>query len=551
MSNPRRNTIWRCHARNLRSFANAVLSAQSLVVCAVFGLLLGTTTSHAFGQQNQQQLLQDLKRLLEESQRSESSPDLVDPSNSLRRSTQSATRELQQIRHVLGTVSQEGSALVDSLYRELQRVPGIRSILGEVMKLQATLTIILERSYHVSNHADISPDLLELDRDWRVLSYRLSMVRGLGRESRHHIKQINDFKSKLSTALKIEPQLDKTALILEANSVSVDLRNLVEDIRVELEDTGQLDPLLLLGRKVQKEANHLSHSIADGADYKTIVREFKHLKANWSPLAAKLEPFENQLVERDIRRIHRANHALHKLLWIPEEADWQELSSLTRMLTRDVRSLYDELSLNRLIEMPNSREVFQTASAHSDACKRLEDAIARKMTPKELAARFDPVRKSWLAFANDMVRFKGTKTWASMKDINVTVASLQTALHVEPGFDREVIAESIATMESLSDHLRYDMKTWLDRREYSRSSYRTQYLREVKEFSQDTHAFHEAIVNGADVKQLRQRSAELYGQWRKMTRYFPQCRSPERKHLMETSRKMTASLVQLQTQLAL
>lgn len=522
------------------------------VVC---GLVVMGLSSVAYCQsgdvQSQQELILDLKRMLIESHRSQVAPREMDPTLTLPPSQSQASQELIQIRRFLPSVSQEGALLVDSLYSDLQRAPGIRSLLSDVFKLNAALTVLVERSKYVSDHEKIRPDLSALDRDWRNLSFRLSHVRGISKDSRAHIEKINKYKSQLSKALKIEPQLDSRELLRQADTVNVSIRILVDDIKIELEETGRLDPLLVEGRKIQKDARRFADMISGEAGYDDVVKTFRHFKSHWSRYAAKLESFGNRRVERGILRVHHSNHALHKLLWVPESSDWNQLSALTGMLTRDIEKLFEDLSLNQLISLSNSREVVRSASTCSRACKHLDDGVTQKLKPLDLADRFEPVQKSWFTFANHMRQFKGSKVWASMKEMNETVVALREALQVQPGFDREQVAESAATLENLADHLEFDMKTWLDRREFAGTSRRARYLSEASDFVKNTHSFHQAIVNDADVKELQRRSSILWDEWHRLSRYLPMCRTSERDHLMQISRDMTTALVQSQTQLAL
>src|SRR5690606_4727395 len=134
----------------------------------------------------------------------------TDPRSTLppSRVVDSPTRELTQLRRSLEDLSRDADDLASMLSEEARRNPEVRTYLTDVLRLRARVSIIAQRAQSQNDHTILMDGLRLLQRDWRLLSVRLSQGRTLGRQTVAQIDRINQQAKALGEDLKIAPQLN-------------------------------------------------------------------------------------------------------------------------------------------------------------------------------------------------------------------------------------------------------------------------------------------------------------------------------------------------------
>jgi hypothetical protein len=84
-----------------------------------------------------------------------------------------ATPEVAKIRITLSGYQKESAGLYGLLKQESARQPQVRTLLGDALKVQARSASLARRCQTVGDHRLLASESVQLDRDWRVLSYRL------------------------------------------------------------------------------------------------------------------------------------------------------------------------------------------------------------------------------------------------------------------------------------------------------------------------------------------------------------------------------------------
>ncbi|MGH7129167.1 MAG: hypothetical protein ACREIV_11415, partial [Planctomycetaceae bacterium] len=233
--------------------------------------------------------------------------------------------DLSRVRTIIDDFARGASRLSTTVEQELNRVPGLRNEWDDVLKIRARSNVLADRTRTARDIAEIQADIAALDRDWRDLSYQLQQVRGLDRNILEQVQTLDQTADALTKRMSIAPQLNHYELLRQTATLSADLHNLVEDIELELGHSPLQNDLLLAGRKLQHQARRVSMTVADGAEYDTIVAEYRLFQSDWQRLATQLRSVENNYIERTVRRVRNVDQTIHELLWLPHDVDRGQL----------------------------------------------------------------------------------------------------------------------------------------------------------------------------------------------------------------------------------
>ena len=316
----------------------------------------------------------------------------------VRPGTQPTTPQLEKARLILDEVSREANNLTNTLNDEQRRNPSIRPYMSGVLKARARAAVLAQRSFRIADHQELMEDLKSLDRDWRVLSFRLLRIRNLSTAARGSITRINEQEKRLRDTFNVPPQLSRRELFEQTASLSSEFSRLLDDIEVELNRSAERTSLLLHGRKVQQQAHHVLNLVAERDSYDEIVSEYRRFQSLWYPFAARLRPLDNRYLERGVRRISHIDSKVHELLFLPQKLDRQRLMHLTGVLRKDVDSFFDRAPLKLLIDLPNSEQALPTADEFYGLCENFIDCVERGEDYDNLIGCFDYIEETWRSF---------------------------------------------------------------------------------------------------------------------------------------------------------
>ncbi|MEZ6047898.1 MAG: hypothetical protein R3C11_20450 [Planctomycetaceae bacterium] len=515
----------------------------------ILSFLMPTPATSAEITKEQQEVVDQLLKALMKSKENNIATDRAPTS-----ARQNDTKEIVQTRQLLQLVTRESDRLVDELRNLLYSgLPGMNQIFGQALTLKSDLKVLADRANVVHDHRELNDDMKALDRDWRSLAYQLSQMRGLSNNAKQSMQVLNDYATQISNAMNVDPQLDRREVQRQAYILEEQLRNLNNDIRFELGHTDQITDLVQLGGKVRSDAQRLSDTIAEGESYQEIQLAYKSFRNLWRDFVQQLHRFDNRYIERDIMAVYQTDTTIVELLWIPKQTDWAQLTELSYILHRDVRLLFDNIKLSELIALSKPQEAIKTGKTYRDLCDSFKDKVSKQQNENVLAEEFQRLDNAWKYFANDMIELKGTETWNSMKQINNSIVSLRSALLIKPAnYDTDSLVESASNLESMAEHLEFDMQRWLNSSGGSSIPYRREYLENTRQFVNISRDFHQKLADGnRDENLLKTVSTDLLSRWLKLLNGIEQCRTNDRDHLNQTSQEITAELVKIQSELSL
>jgi len=459
--------------------------------------------------------------------------------------------EIRQVQQTLAAFSQESSRLIEALEDDMKRLPGIRPVLGDALQVKAASAVLVEKSARAHDLRWIQEDAQNLDRDWRVLSYRLQQTQELSRPCLQHVDNLNKLDQTLCTLLGIQPQLDRTELIRLTAGLTADLQNLLEEIEIEMPRSPTRDQVVLEGYRARQQARLVSAAIAEPAPYDMVVAEYRRFHNLWTSLAARLRPLPLRRVERNVRRIWQTDREMSELLWIPFSVDRTQLLHLSKILVGDVDDLFDGVSLNMLIDLPAADRVLPTAGEFYGLCEYFLICVEDGQGYPELAGAYRDVEEAWPRFASCFQPLKAGEVPRLLKEIEQAVASLREALGIRPLLDVEMAMQLTALVDNLAEHFEQDVTNHFRQAGGYEKEFQTEVLQTATAFRQTAHHLHEAMTGGNSADHLRRDIAETSQVWDRLYGYVPKFTAEEKAHLQEVAAKLGPALVKLQMLFAL
>ncbi|WP_166820550.1 hypothetical protein [Thalassoroseus pseudoceratinae] len=459
------------------------------------------------------------------------------------------TREMEAARRVLPQVSREADRLTSLLSEDMRRVSGIRPYFDDLLRMRARVAIISQRAQQYNDHNEIHNDLKGLDKDWRLLAYRLSQLSGLSRNTIQQIRTINDYAKEVGKVFEIAPQLDRRALMSQTASLASGVHNLMEDIEVELPRSQQKQNLLLEGRRIQQQAEICYDSVADQEEYRLVLDEYRMFQQMWFPFATKLRPLNNRYLERDVRRINELDHQMHELLWMPHQMDRERLIYISSLLQRDVDDFFVRAPLKLLIELPRADQVLAISDEFYGTCEHFNDVVSRNESTERVVEAYQYVDDAWQSFSGLFRDLKSQAAQQVLSEIEQNIEALATALRFETGsssgnynYDRAI--EAISTLDNLAYHLESDIGRWLST---SRETFRNQAMQDASTLTQRTRRIHEMLIAGADRPDVIREITELDRDWRAVAQWINRCNTVDRPHLDRLANRISPAVAELRT----
>lgn len=456
---------------------------------------------------------------------------------------------LQPIRRAFASFAEESKLLVNGLNNDLDYIPGVRPLLGDAIQIGANAAVLNEKSKQITNKSVLAPEFETLDRQWRSLSYRLRQVQNLDRTCLARVDKLDELDRTLCDSFRIQKQVNRRDLATRTASIASGLSNLREDIELELEPGDLRNQLVLTTQKLEQQAEHISYIVNDNADYETLVSEYKRFQDLWYPHAAKLRPIENPYVERNVRRIAQNNKAVHELLWLPQQVDPSQLLYLTSILRKQVDEYFTRAPLKLLIELPAPEQALPTANEFYGMCENFADCVQSGNSRSELIDAFRYIEGSWQTFDRVFRPLKSQKAQVVLNQIEESINGLRDGLYIQKEqFDSSAAVELAAQLANHAEHIDYQANRWLNKK---RPEFRAEAQEATQAFIAKSRRFHESLVRGAAVSQLRKDCFDLYEQWRKVYGFISRCDSEERPELGRLASRTTPALVELRTILEL
>jgi len=459
------------------------------------------------------------------------------------------TKEMRAVRPLVRDFAEEISQLGYDLNDEVRRLPSIRPLLTDTFKVSAQSASLDKTIQRVNDHRLLANEFQDLDAKWRELAFRMTNTRGIGRPIVERIAAINDLNEQIDDAIGMRPQVNRRELFQKTNDLATDLKNLLDDIQVELGARESQQFKLGLNRARQQVLNIAALVDENNIDTELVTEEYKQFQALWYPQRAKLQEYDNRYFERSLRRITQTDGEIHQLLLLPTKVDSTQLVYLTSALKKDIDEFFDRTSLKLLMHLPRADRVAGVASEFYGVCEHFVDEVESQTEYDQLVDSFRYIEDAQRNFTAVFADVPSNDALAALHQIEQTIDALRDSLQVQSDdVDRQRAGDLAAKVETACDQLEWAAQRWFNA---DRQSFANACLQSIRQMRTQTAQLHQDVIHGASVAQLNQQSEQLYGTWRTVYNYLIKCQIPqERATLGRLSSQITPALVDLRTMLS-
>ena len=451
------------------------------------------------------------------------------------------------VRRSVGQIATVAKELYAILAAEERRTPTVGRYLADVIQIRGDaeyLQSVLRADADVARRVTTITDL---NQSWRLLSQRLGNVAGLSRPAAREIGAMDAAVADLEKGLSVTASLDRRQLIRTADMLAESLDRLESDIEFEMPRDTKTRELVYNVQQARQHVIHLTDMAYENAARPRLLDEYDQYSRVWSPVAVSLRAQPSRYLERGVRRIQSANRDVTDLLLIDREVDGEQLKYLAADLQRDIENFYQKTTLAVLRDLPQSEYALSTADAFWGTFENFIWNVNNEKDRAEWVSAFNDIQNEWVNFNGIYQNASSNDARAALANIRAGLETLSESLAVEERFDRDRTANLAGSIEAYAGSISRDTQTWLSR---ENPVYRTEALAQVIDFEQQARRFHELVLNGAEMRDLRPASERLFDQWKKVYNYIIRCEGTERPYLAASARRTTPAFVELRTTLA-
>ena len=465
-----------------------------------------------------------------------------------------ATPEMRQASQLLAKASDEMSQLVGALQGDLYRAQGVRQLLSLAMNVNADAAVLSRRLARANDPESLREPLRKLDQDWHTLEYRLSQTPNLSRNTLGHIERIRQLETQLASLFNVATQVDIVAVSQEAVQMNSSLRTLLEDIRYEVTDGNQANRLLQQGRDTWEQLQRFTQlSRATTVTYEGLNREFAALEKEWARYESRLRRVNNRFVQRQSQRINDSMRHLQALLYLDiGQVDREDVRHTTTLLQRDTDQFLRRVNLKMLAELPTARRfAIESASDFSTSCDDLLEVIDAGDDVDVIRDIYFIMHDEWARLSSSLQGISSQQARQSMRDIDRSLAELQSQLGIQFDLDRRQAIELADALHANARHVQEDIRDIFGRpNRYSRE-FQTQTLQAAAQFQAAARDLRQSLSNGDKLRQLTTACENMSNAWTQIDQSIPRFNIAEQTHLQNIRRELTPQVIQMQTLLAL
>lgn len=532
---------------NYSSPARRAILSSALAFC-----VLGIATPSACHAQRGEDIAKGLLRALIESQLDKSRR-RQDPRDNLRPPNgrgvpiqPQPTRQIQQLRPITASLSQESSTLVALLQTDARRSPAARTLLPDAIRLQANASALNQRVGSQHNHVLVADGFRSFNNDWATLSHQLGECNGLGSQSRACLKRIAGLDQQYCSILEIQEQFNSRELVRAAYTLTNYNRDLIDDVK-DMYRAGSKHRQLLrdMGRYSQK-AEYFANLVSQGTTYQTVVSAFQDSYSSWTKIEPRLAEYSSHGLVRTMRRIQDSNREIHGLLRLQMGLDRNLVVQLVHTIDHEVTEVFRAITLEELISLPDGRAIPDAADAVYGTIQNLDDLVHRDQSPQEIGEAWVYADEAWKEFQYYLTGVKNPKAAAGLRSIGDSMKSLKRTLGVTVAYDRDVLVKSASSLEFLTSQLARTVQQWQRRP----GSHNRQLQNQIRQMEATLHNIEQSLIAGQGVAGHRAECNQAIALWQEIRPELQKCETPERAELDHIAGRITAEGIKLHTMLA-
>lgn len=462
--------------------------------------------------------------------------------------------ELRRAGEMLTAASNEMSMLVDALQGDIYRAQGVRQLLTLAFHVNADAASLSRQLSYASDVEALRVPLRKLDQDWRALDFRLSQTPNLSATTLGHIQKIQQLQNQLASMFQVQTQVDMNALSQRSSQMNQALRTLLQDIRYEVTDDRLADNLFQAGRSTYEQLQRFIQltrpNPGTNVRYESLKQEYELLEREWSTYQQKLRQANNRYVQRQTQLINDDIREMNQLLYISNgQVNREDLVYTTRILRGDIDRLLQRINLKMLTELPVAqRYAIEAAGDLDQTCNDFAGLLDDDLD--NIQDMFLYMFDEWQRLSLALQGVQSQEARQSMRDVERSLAGMQSKLGVRLDLDRNAALELAGTLTGDARHLQEDVRDVFSRPNRYPRDFQTSCLKVAAEFEASTREVNDGLERGEKLQSLASRTQTLSVAWNALSQMLTRFAAGDGAHLAKIQRDITPQVIRLQTLLS-
>jgi hypothetical protein len=385
-----------------------------------------------------------------------------------------------------------------------------------------------------------------IDQQWRVLSNQLKQIPNAGTRVIQEVDRMNLSAAAITKSFNLDPQMQRDELLQHFYALSSDLRYLADDIRTDLWNHPDRDSLTHQVLDLQNRTSQLTAALQYNHRYAYVKDYYQQFFDKWMATKRRLRTIDNRYVQRNIDRITQSTERLHELLWLPPFVDGGDILYMANTLKANVDSICDDISLTRLIALPNSTNIFAAAREFYAMCDSFRSTVSSAQDFDEVQWDFRELDVAWNDLRNLIVPLDNPTTAQQIAVIDNSIMDLRDVMGQRSSVDTHQIVEVVSTIDNMSDLLYYDLNRYVGQSNRYPASFRSQAVNSAKNLHHVAHTLYESVVQNRGTNMIRQQSQDLVARWNDLQQYLAKIPANDRAQIARTSKQIAPALAKLQ-----
>lgn len=455
------------------------------------------------------------------------------------------SQELNQVRAIAETLSDQMGQLVAMLRIEERHMPQLRLLLAQTIESHAKARVLVSRANASRDHNEIVNEVQAFDQGWRVVAHRLKQVPGMGRNVLRAVDEISKLDSQIGQILNIQPAYDRSSLIRLASNLSTTIGHLNQELRYQLHRNPNRNQIYTLGYQLKSEADQYAFAVNQGS-YDALVSKTKSLQSSWKAFSNSMREIESERLQRDILEVEETVREMSELLSIQVEIDRNVVLRLSQSIEHEFDVFLETVTLLQLLEVQRPQELIAKADEFHHAAHEFAHAVETTQQIDEIAWDFQILEVQWNEFIRLAQSLPQATSQRHLQLIQQSLDVLKHSLHMQPELDRRELHTLTASIDNLSDQLAADGERFVVGSGTYQPNFRRKFKQELHEFHEAAHHLHDALVQFETDRQIQQDAKQVISRWNTVKQSVSQLRQQEQQRLLQTIAQIEPGLVKLQ-----
>lgn len=531
------------------------IAMKRVLFTSLLFLFIGTEglLAQAPNRQRRRALFEDLLKVVIDSQQERNiapqqpgRPNLAPPE--LRpdwsRSHGPATTIMADCRKQFQTWENECGQLVVEMRQAESRLPRLRPLLADAMKILGGIKHIGGYTTKLPNHEPLVEPYCNLDADWRVLQYRVKQVRGIPDSCVSCLDKCNRCNDRICELFEVQPQINRRELGRCCAEMASHFQHLTQDVYYDMHSEPGGKKLYRDCQALQARINETVPLIQRG-EYDTIVSTYQGCVSQWRTLKTKLIESPHERVRRHCHKIETCGNQARELLWLPNEFDYKYMSTVCGRLQRDVNQMFGHYTLKDVLALPNPGVLLTTARDFQTRCGAFQKCIAAEQSYDQMAVEYGLFMDKWNTLRPMLAECETPKIKRRLTECDDHIGAFSGVFGGGPVFDHHSMVQVCADLDQLCLRLDKVIQKRIDRK-YDHQFHEA-ICSHAEKMRGSIHVLHEhAIANRRHDQHAAQDLKSALAHWNKLRPMIKKCKEKDRKALNQLRVQIEPLLVKLQ-----